>query len=188
MSISLLAQVVILPAAHAQYYNVGVQYFMKKDYKKALPYLIQSTKTDGVDANVLYYIALCYHYLKDYNNSRRYFQRILNEYPSTPPAKMALQMLGPNSVATPTHGAVITGKPTAPAARPGTAPATQAGAPAATGAGTLTSTGTATGTATGTSTGTATGNATDSNVSRGSVIHTYGAPNGSSPSKKGKGH
>jgi tetratricopeptide (TPR) repeat protein len=186
MSIGLLAPMLMVPAARAQYYNVGVQYFMKKDYKKALPYLIQSIKTDGVDANVLYYIALSYHYLKDYDNSKRYFQRILNEYPSTPPAKMALQMLGPNAVATPTHGAVTTGKPVAPAARPVTA--TQAGAPAATGAGTLTSTGTATGTSTGTgaSTGTATGTA-DPNVSRGSVIHTYGAPNSSSPGKKGKG-
>jgi tol-pal system protein YbgF len=91
------------PLAAAAQYWIGEAYFVQRDYRQALVELQRvleypSPNTKAADA--LFEIGLCHVLLHDTAQARRYWQRVVKEYPDSDAATSAKRMLAGRAVST----------------------------------------------------------------------------------------
>ncbi len=78
--------------------DTGMALFKKHEYKAALRHFIQEVKMNPNDCNALYYEAVTFHQLKDVDQAKLVYLKIMKGFPGTPAAvnaNAALMYLDP---------------------------------------------------------------------------------------------
>lgn len=86
------------PLASAGSLEDGVKLFQAKKYKNAIPYFEQALRANPYDYNAIYYSALSYQYLGDFQRAKGEYGRLVDKFPYTTAGKnaqMVLQRLDP---------------------------------------------------------------------------------------------
>jgi predicted aspartyl protease len=82
-----------------RYFDAGMQFLQKKDYKKALAYFTQTLIEDPYNTNAMYYQALCLQHIGDKKNSIIGYARLVSQFPNSsvgPLATKGLMELDPS--------------------------------------------------------------------------------------------
>lgn len=80
-------------AAYVQYYQAGIQFLDKKEYRKARDYFAETLRLDPFNVDAMYYQSFCMEKLGDKAHATTGYARVISQFPSSKVYLLAVKQL-----------------------------------------------------------------------------------------------